>query len=441
MKIFLWRERRRINVEKFVVTGQNRLKGEVSISGAKNAAVAIIPATILCDEPCIIENIPNINDVTLMAKILEQLGAEVILINKTTLKIDPRGIKKPEASSNLVNKMRASSYFLGALLGKFHKARVSFPGGCDFGVRPIDQHLKGFTALGATHKVDGGIVDIEAENLMGTTIYMDVVSVGATANIMLAATRAEGLTVIENAAKEPHIVDLANFLNSMGADIYGAGTDCIKIRGVKNLRGTSYSIIPDQIEAGTYMVAAAITNGDVLIKNVIPKHLEAISAKLQEIGVKIEEIDDSLRVTGTGNLNKCNVKTMPYPGFPTDMQPQITVLLSIAKGTSIVTEGVWDNRFKYIEELNKMGTKISVDGRIAVVDGVEELNAAPVKAIDLRAGAAMILAGLAAKGTTVIENIHFIERGYENIIEKLQSLGADIKKVNFPELIETPRAL
>ena len=428
-------------MEKIIINGKKKLNGEINISGAKNAAVAIIPATILCDDICIIENIPNINDVTLISKILEQLGADVRLINKSTLEIDPRGINSPEASCSLVHKMRASSYLLGALLGRFHKARVSFPGGCDFGVRPIDQHLKGLVSLGASHKVDGGIVDVEAENLVGSNVYMDVVSVGATINIILAAVKAEGLTVIENAAKEPHIVDLANFLNSMGADISGAGTDCIKIRGVKKLRSTTYSIIPDQIEAGTYMVAAAITNGDLLIKNVIPKHLESISAKLQEIGVFVEEFDESIRVKGTGVLNKCNIKTMPHPGFPTDMQPQISVLLSICNGTSIVSEGVWDNRFKYVEELNKMGTKISVDGRVAVVDGIKELKAAPVKAIDLRAGAAMILAGLAAEGTTIIDNIHFIERGYENIIGKLQGVGADIKKVEIPELVAIPQAL
>lgn len=428
-------------MEKIFINGQRKLNGIINISGAKNAALAILPATILCDEICRIENIPNINDVTLMSRILEQLGATVRLINKSTLEIDPRNINSPEASCNLVCKMRASSYLLGALLGRFHKARVSFPGGCDFGVRPIDQHLKGFMALGATHKVESGIIDVEAETLIGSTIYMDIVSVGATVNIMLAATKAEGLTVIENAAKEPHIVDLANFLNSMGADISGAGTDCIKIRGVKKLKGTNYSIIPDQIEAGTYMVAAAITKGNILIKNVIPKHLEVISAKLQEMGVEIEEFDDSLRVKGTETLNKCNIKTMPYPGFPTDMQPQIAVLLSVASGTSIVSEGVWDNRFKYIEELNKMGTKISVDGKVAVIDGVDSLKAAPVKAIDLRAGAAMVLAGLAAEGTTVIENIHFIERGYENIIEKLQGVGADIKKINVLDVVEIPQAL
>lgn len=420
-------------METFVINGQKALNGAINISGAKNAAVAILPATILCDDICRIENIPNISDVTLISRILEQLGASVKLINKSTLEIDPRSINSPEASCSLVHKMRASSYLLGALLGRFHKARVSFPGGCDFGVRPIDQHLKGFVALGATHKVDGGIVDVEAEKLVGSNVYMDVVSVGATINIILAAVKAEGLTVIENAAKEPHIVDLANFLNSMGADISGAGTDCIKIRGVEKLRGTTYSIIPDQIEAGTYMVAAAITNGDILIKNVIPKHLESIIAKLLEIGVEVQEFDDSVRVIGKGTLNKCNIKTMPHPGFPTDMQPQISVLLSVANGTSIVNEGVWDNRFKYVEELNKMGTKISVDGKIAVIDGIKELKAAPVKAIDLRAGAAMVLAGLAAQGVTTIENIHFVERGYEDIIEKLQGVGADIKKVIVPE--------
>ncbi|MDQ5983032.1 MAG: UDP-N-acetylglucosamine 1-carboxyvinyltransferase [Eubacteriales bacterium SKADARSKE-1] len=428
-------------MDKFVINGQKKLSGEVSISGAKNAAVAIIPAAILSDGICRIENIPNINDVTLISRILAKMGTDIKMIDKTTLQINAKGIKSPEASCDLVRQMRASSYLLGALLGRFHKAMVSFPGGCDFGVRPIDQHLKGFTALGASYKVESGIVDVEAKELIGNTIYMDIVSVGATINIMLAAVKAKGLTVIENAAKEPHIVDLANFLNSMGADITGAGTDCIKIRGVSSLQGTTYSIIPDQIEAGTYMVAAAATGGNVLIKNVIPKHLEAISAKLQEIGVVIEEFDESVRVSRPSKLNKCNVKTMPHPGFPTDMQPQIAVLLSMASGTSMINEGVWDNRFKYIEELNRMGTKISVDGKIAVIDGIEELIGAPVKAIDLRAGAAMIIAGLAAKGTTTIENVHYIERGYENIINKLKSLGADIKKVEIENQNFMPKAL
>ena len=420
-------------MEKFVVKGQKKLNGQVKISGAKNAAVAIIPATILSDGVCRIDNVPNISDVTLIGWIIKKMGAKVRLINKSSLEIDPRGISSSDASYDLVKKMRASSYLLGALLGRFHSASVPFPGGCNFGVRPIDQHLKGFSALGADYKVENGVVKVKASKLIGNSVYLDIVSVGATINIMLAATKAEGLTVIENAAKEPHIVDLANFLNSMGADITGAGTDCIKIRGVKTLEGTSYSIIPDQIEAGTYMVAAAATCGNVLIKNVIPKHLESISAKLQEIGATVEEIGDSVRVIGSKKINKCNIKTMPHPGFPTDMQPQIAALLSIADGTSIINESVWDNRFKYTDELGKMGANISVDGKIAVINGVKELIGAPVKAIDLRAGAAMIIAGLSAKGITSIENIHYIERGYENIIEKLSALGADIKKIVEPD--------
>ena len=359
-------------MEKFVVKGQKKLNGQVRISGAKNAAVAIIPATILSDGVCRIDNVPNISDVTLIGCILEKMGAKVRLINKSSLEIDPRGISSSDASYDLVKKMRASSYLLGSLLGRFHSASVPFPGGCNFGVRPIDQHLKGFSALGADYKVENGVVKVKASKLIGNSVYLDIVSVGATINIMLAATKAEGLTVIENAAKEPHIVDLANFLNSMGADITGAGTDCIKIRGVKTLEGTSYSIIPDQIEAGTYMVAAAATCGNVLIKNVIPKHLESISAKLQEIGATVEEIGDSVRVIGSKKINKCNIKTMPHPGFPTDMQPQIAALLSIADGTSIINESVWDNRFKYTDELGKMGANISVDGKIAVINGVKE---------------------------------------------------------------------
>lgn len=428
-------------MEKFFINGHIPLKGEVNISGAKNAAVAIIPAVILSDGVCQIENVPNINDVTLMAHILEQMGATVKMINKSTFEIDTRNIKSHVASYDSVRHMRASCYLLGALLGRFHKASVSLPGGCDFGVRPIDQHLKGFSALGATHTVEGGLVNVTAEKLAGDTVYMDVVSVGATINIILAAVKAEGITIIENAAKEPHIVDLANFLNSMGAEISGAGTDSIKIKGVQYLSGTNYSIIPDQIEAGTYMVAAAATGGDVLVKNVIPKHLESITAKLQEMGVNVEEFDEAVRVRVNGPLNKCNVKTMPHPGFPTDMQPQITTLLSIANGTSIVNENVWDNRFRYTDELNRFGSKISVDGKIAVVEGVPELVGTSVRALDLRAGAAMIIAGLAASGTTVIENVKHIERGYENIVEKLSNLGADIKKVYVPEDNSMPKAL
>lgn len=417
-------------MDRFIINGGKRLSGEVSISGAKNAAVAIIPAVILSDGVCRIENIPNINDVSLISRILVEMGASVKMVNKSTLEIDPRGIVSPVASYELVRRMRASYYLLGALLGKFSRAIVSLPGGCDFGVRPIDQHLKGFMSLGATYRVEGGMVYVEADRLVGNHMYMDVVSVGATVNIMLAAVRAEGMTIIENAAKEPHIVDLANFLNSMGADVRGAGTDVIKIRGVQHLKGVTYSIIPDQIEAGTYMVAAAATAGNVLVKNVIPKHLESISAKLEEMGVIIEEYDEAVRVISDGHLNKCNVKTMPHPGFPTDMQPQITTLLTLAKGTSIVTESVWDNRFRYVEELGRFGAQISVDGKIAVVEGVERLIGAPVKATDLRAGAAMVIAGLVACDTTTIDNISHIERGYEDIVNKLSALGADIKRVH-----------
>lgn len=345
------------------------------------------------------------------------------------MEIDPRTVSTSVATYEQVKGMRASYYLLGALLGRYKKAQVAMPGGCDFGVRPVDQHLKGFAALGAKHElINGAVISVQADRLLGSHIYLDVVSVGATMNIMLAAVKAEGLTVIENAAKEPHIVDLANFLNSMGADVRGAGTDVIKIRGVEHLHGTTYSIIPDQIEAGTYMVAAAATNGDVLIRNVIPKHLESITAKLREMGAVVEEYDEDIRVRSEGRLSRCNIKTMPHPGFPTDMQPQFAALLSVANGTSIINENVWDNRFRYVAELCRMGAQISVDGRLAIIEGVEELIAAPVKATDLRAGAAMIIAGLVANGSTEIENIIHIERGYEEIVDKFQKLGADIKK-------------
>jgi len=420
-------------LDKFVITGGNRLTGEVTISGAKNAAVAIIPAAILADDVCRIENIPNITDVTAITRILYDMGAGVRNINKSTIEIDPRSIRTHVAPYELARHIRGSYYLLGALLGRFSHAVVTMPGGCDFGVRPIDQHLKGFAALGATYSLDGGMVDVSAKKLTGNNIYLDVVSVGATMNIMLAAVKAEGLTVIENAAKEPHIVDLALFLNSMGADIRGAGTDVIKIHGVQSLKGTTYSIIPDQIEAGTYMVAAAATSGNVLIKNVIPKHLESISAKLEEMGVIVEEYDDSIRVIRNGPLSKCNIKTMPHPGFPTDMQPQIAVLLCIANGTSIINESVWDNRFRYVEELKRMGAQISVDGKIAVVEGVDHLTAAPVKATDLRAGAAMLIAALCAQGTTQIEDIQHIERGYEDVEQKFLDMGADIRRVHIAE--------
>ena len=421
-------------MEKFVITGGNKLNGEVSISGAKNAAVAIIPAVVLSDGICRIENVPNIADVSIMASILEAMGANIKRINKSTLEIDPRGIKNPVASYELVRHMRASYYLLGALLGKFNSAEVAMPGGCDFGVRPIDLHLKGFEALGADYSItNGGMICVKTDKLVGNHVYMDVVSVGATMNIMLAAVKAEGKTVIENAAKEPHIVDLANFLNSMGADVRGAGTDVIKISGVKALNGSTYSIIPDQIEAGTYMADAAATGGDVLIKNVITKHLESITAKLREMGVEVEEYDDAVRVKRTGELNHCNIITMPHPGFPTDMQPQMAAVLIKAKGTSIVRESVWDNRFRYVDELRRMGAKISVNDKTAVIEGVSELNASPLKSTDLRAGAAMIIAALTANGTSYIEDIKYIERGYEDVVEKFRNLGADIKRIKTNE--------
>ena len=420
-------------MEKYIIRGGNKLQGEVSISGAKNAAVAILPAVILSDEPCIIENVPNISDIDITIKILLSMGAEVTMLNKSTLRIDPRRVHTPCVEYDLAKNMRASYYFLGSLLGKVGKARVSMPGGCDLGARPVDQHLNGFSSLGAECSVDHGMIHAQADKLVGAHIYFDMVTVGATINVMLAAVKADGLTVIENAAKEPHIVDLANFLNSMGADIMGAGTDVIKIKGVKSLHGTQYSIIPDQIEAGTYMVAAAATNGNVLIKNVIPKHLESITAKLQKIGVRVEEYDDSVRVIGTGRLTKTNVKTLPHPGFPTDMQPQITTLLTLAEGTSIVTESIFDNRFKYVDQLRRMGADISVDGRVAVIEGTGRLMGAPVRATDLRAGVALVIAGLAAVGTTEVEDIYHVERGYEDLEKKLRSLGADIRKIATPE--------
>ena len=428
-------------MDKFVITGGKKLSGEVEVSGAKNAAVAIIPATILADGPCRIENIPNISDVTSIIDILYKLGARVKLINKTTLEIDSSNLYAPVVPNELARKMRASSYFLGALIGKYSHAKVAMPGGCDFGVRPIDQHIKGFEALGVNIFLEHGMVEASSVQLKGNHIYLDVVSVGATVNIMLAAVMAQGLTIIENSAKEPHIVDLANFLSTMGADIRGAGTDVIKIHGVERLHGCTYSIIPDQIEAGTFMAAAVATGGEVYIKNVIPKHLEIISAKLEEMGAEIEEYDDSIFVRRTKPLIRANVKTMPHPGFPTDMQPQIAVLMSIAEGTSIITEGVWDNRFRYVDELKRMGASIQVDGKIAVVEGVGRLMAAPVKATDLRAGAALIIGGLVAHGTTEIEDIQHIERGYENVDEKFRSLGADMQRINVPDEISYATAI
>ena len=423
-------------MEKYRVYGGHRLVGDVEISGAKNAVVAILPAVILADGVCRIENIPNIMDVATSLEILSSIGAQVRRLNKNTVEIDPRPISTHVVPHDLARHMRASYYFIGALLGRFGTARVSMPGGCYVGVRPIDQHLKGFTALGATvAPMEHGMIDVVAERLVGNSIYLDMVSVGATVNIMLAAVKARGITVIENAAKEPHIVDLANFLNSMGADVRGAGTDVIKVRGVEHLYGASYSIIPDQIEAGTYMAAAMATGGDIVVRNVIPKHLESITAKLMEMGAVVEEYDDAVRVRRDGPILHCNVKTMPHPGFPTDMQPQIGALLTMAEGTSIVTEGIWDNRFRYVDELRRMGAQVQVDGKVAVFQGIDQLTAAPVKAVDLRAGAAMVIAGLAARGCTEIEEIQYIERGYEDIVEKLQSLGADIRQVTIPDTV------
>lgn len=416
---------------KYIVEGGHPLFGEVQISGAKNAAVAIIPAALLVDGVCRIENIPQISDVTALLKILEQLGASVRFLNKTDVEIDCRHIATTQVSQELAHKIRASYYLIGALLGRFGKAEVSMPGGCNFGgVRPIDQHVKGFVAMGADIQ-EGDYILAQAKDgrMKGANVYLDVVSVGATMNIMMAAALADGNTVIENAAKEPHIVDLANFLNSMGADIKGAGTDTIRIFGVDKLHGGTYAIIPDQIEAGTYMAAAAAAGGQVLVKGIIPKHMDCITAKLQEMGVEIEEQEDTLLVRRSGPLTRANIKTLPYPGFPTDMQPQITTVLALAQGTSMVTEGVWDNRYRYVGELTRMGAQIRVDGRTAVVEGVDKFHAATVQAFDLRAGAAMVIAALAAEGTSEITNVQYIERGYEDIIAKLCALGANIKCV------------
>lgn len=420
-------------MEKFVINGGKPLRGEVRISGAKNAAVAILPAVLLADSPCIIENLPDISDVSAILGVMRILGADVRLLNKSSVEIDPRHVNSFVVSKEMAEGMRASSYFLGALLGRMDRAKVAPPGGCNFGVRPLDQHIKGFEALGAVITLENGLMDCKAKELRGASVYLDVVSVGATINIMLAAVKAKGLTVIENAAREPHIVDLANFLNSMGANIMGAGTSVIKIRGVDVLNGTTYSIIPDQIEAGTYMAAAVATGGDVLITNVTPKHLESIIAKLAEVGAQVTEFDEAVRVTMQGRPKKCNVKTMPHPGFPTDMQPQMATVLAIAEGTSIVTEGVWDNRFRYVDQLTLMGASVQVDGKSAIITGVEKLRPAPVQAVDLRAGAAMIIAGLVAEGETEVENIQYIDRGYENIVEKFTALGADIRRVNKPD--------
>ena len=418
-------------MEKLVITGQTPLKGEVVISGAKNAAVAILPATLLINGTCTIENLPNISDVKLYCDILSQLGVKIDWISEHEIKVDSRNINSHIAPLDVTRKFRASYYLIGALLGRCRKAQVGIPGGCNLGNRPIDQHIKGFEALGANVEVLQGNITATAKNLQGTSIYMDVVSVGATMNIMLASVLAEGTTIIDNAAKEPHIVDLANFLNTMGADIRGAGTDVIKIRGVKELTGNAtYSIVPDQIEAGTFMLAALASKGDIVVKNCITKHLESIIAKIEEIGGNVDANGDHLRVWYSKPLTKAYVKTLPYPAFPTDLQPQMGVVLAQAKGTSIINESIWESRFQYTDELRKMGANITAQGKTAIFEGVEQLSAAPVSASDLRAGAALIIAGISAKGKTEIYNLNHIDRGYENIEEKFRKLGAKIERVS-----------
>ena len=416
-------------MDQYIIHGGTRLKGAVEISGAKNAAVAIIPAALLVQGVCRIENIPQISDTDTLLTILAELGARVSYLNKSTIEIDCSNARYQDAPYDLMRKIRASYYLIGSMLGRFGSAKTTMPGGCNFGVRPIDQHIKGMRALGAEISIRSGYVFADAKDgrLHGARIYLDKVSVGATMNIMIAAVLAEGRTVIENAAREPHIVDLANFLNSMGADVRGAGTDTIKINGVEALHGGTYTIIPDQIEAGTYMVAAAATGGEVLVTNIIPKHMEGISAKLREAGAFIEEYEEAILVKGPAELRRINLKTMPYPGFPTDMQPQFGVMMCLANGTSVITEGIYDNRFKYVNELRKMGAEIQVDGRVAVIEGGRRLTGAMVHACDLRAGAAMVIAGMVASGVTEIDDIHYIERGYERFVDKLNALGAKIE--------------
>lgn len=423
-------------LDKYIINGGNPLYGEVEISGAKNAAVAIIPAAMMVNGVCRIENLPQISDTDKLLEILELMGAKVRMVNPSTVDIDCTSVAMSNRIFALTRQIRASYYLIGAMLGRFGRARTTMPGGCNFGVRPIDQHIKGMKALGADISIGRGLITAETADgrLRGARIYLDKVSVGATINIMIAATMARGRTVIENVAREPHIVDLANFLNSMGADIRGAGTDVIKIRGVEALHGGTYAMIPDQIEAGTYMAAVAGAGGEVRINNVIPRHLECISAKLREMNVEVEEYGDSVVVRRTRPLERTTIKTQPYPGFPTDMQPQISTVLCMAKGTSVVTEGVWDNRYKYVNELRKMGAEITVSGKTAIIEGVDRLTGAPVAACDLRAGAAMVVAGLCAEGTTVVEDVAFIERGYQDIVGKLRALGADIISVSEPDL-------
>ncbi|MCR4684080.1 MAG: UDP-N-acetylglucosamine 1-carboxyvinyltransferase [Lachnospiraceae bacterium] len=417
-------------MEQYIIKGGAPLVGEVDIAGAKNAALGILAAATMTDESVIIENMPDVRDTNVLIQAMESIGVIVERIDRHTVKINASMIDNFTIDAGYIRRIRASYYMLGALLGKYHRAVVALPGGCEIGSRPIDQHLKGFRALGAGVEISGGLINAEAKRLAGNHIYLDVVTVGATINLMMGAVLAEGKTILENAAKEPHVVDVANFLNSMGANIKGAGTDVIRIKGVSKLHGTTYSIIPDQIEAGTFMFAAAITKGDVMIRNVIPKHLESISAKLIEIGCQVEEFDDSLRVVATRRLEHTNVKTLPYPGFPTDMQPQIAVTLALSNGTSVVTESIFENRFKYVDELSRMGGCVKVEGNTAIIEGVDALTGASLFAPDLRAGAALVLAGLAAEGITTVENIVLIERGYEDFPQKLRSLGAQIEKVS-----------
>ena len=417
-------------MEQYAIKGGNPLVGEVEIGGAKNAALPIIAAVLMSEETVHIDNLPDVRDTNVLLEAMQSIGVMIKREDRHRVTIYPSRINNLVVDGEGVRRIRASYYFIGALLARYKKAEVALPGGCDIGCRAIDQHIKGFRALGADVNIEYGLIKAEAERLKGSHIYMDVVSVGATINIMMVAALAEGQTIIENAAKEPHVVDLANFLNSMGANIKGAGTDVIRIKGVSHLHGTDYAIIPDQIEAGTFMFAAAVTKGDVTVKNVIPKHLESITAKLLEIGCEIEESDDAVRVVAAKPLRHTQVKTLPYPGFPTDMQPQITVALALSQGTSIVTESIFENRFKYVDELTRMGANIKVEGNTAIVDGVSKYTGAKISAPDLRAGAALVLAALAADGYSVVEDIHYIQRGYEDFHLKLQSLGAQIDKVD-----------
>ena len=417
-------------MEQYVIKGGNPLVGEVEIGGAKNAALAILAAAVMTDEPVLIENMPDVRDTNVMLQAMESIGVKVERVDRHTVRISAKNVKGHVIEDDYIKKIRASYYLIGALLGKYKQAEVSLPGGCNIGSRPIDQHLKGFRALGAKVDIAHGMIIAKADELKGNHIYLDVVSVGATINVMLASIMAEGVTIIENAAKEPHVVDVANFLNSMGANIKGAGTDVIRVRGVERLHGTEYAIIPDQIEAGTFMFAAAVTKGDITVKNVIPKHLESISAKLMEIGCEIEESDDCMRVVASKRLKSTHVKTLPYPGFPTDMQPQIAVALALSQGTSIVTDTIFENRFKYVDELIRMGASIKVEGTTAIIDGVKNYTGATICAPDLRAGAALVIAGLSADGFTVVDDIHYIARGYEDFHLKLQSLGAQIELVH-----------